>query len=346
EALNRNLSDISLVDQQSAFVSGSVTPTDGLPPRNNSERPVELSSSSSSSMSIPPISVIKEDKFKLENPERAKDGAAKAKKKDVERKRRRRDEKKEKRMKEDELIRVKIADLGNACWVDHHFTNDIQTRQYRSPEAILGAKYDRSADMWSVGCMAFELLTGDYLFDPQAGSRYTKDDDHVAQIVELLGHFPKSVALSGKYSSEIFNRKGELRHIHKLRYWRLADVLHEKYHFSREDADDVANFVLPMIEISPEKRATAADMLKNPWLAAHLNIDEDELPPHVHRGFGRQTSDYASGDDDDDDEDGEDDDDDDDGEDDDDDDDGDEEEDDDFEDDEEEQGDRRAAPGR
>ncbi|EEB87279.1 hypothetical protein MPER_15447, partial [Moniliophthora perniciosa FA553] len=30
-------------------------------------------------------------------------------------------------------ITVKIADLGNATWVDHHFTEDIQTQQYRCP---------------------------------------------------------------------------------------------------------------------------------------------------------------------------------------------------------------------
>jgi serine/threonine-protein kinase SRPK3 len=28
----------------------------------------------------------------------------------------------------------KIVDFGNACWVNKHFTDDIQTRQYRSPE--------------------------------------------------------------------------------------------------------------------------------------------------------------------------------------------------------------------
>ena len=28
-------------------------------------------------------------------------------------------------------LKVKIADLGNACWEDHHYTEDIQTRQYR-----------------------------------------------------------------------------------------------------------------------------------------------------------------------------------------------------------------------
>lgn len=49
------------------------------------------------------------------------------------------------------INKVKIADLGNACWIDQHFTNDIQTRQYRSPEVILEAKYDTSTDIWSLG---------------------------------------------------------------------------------------------------------------------------------------------------------------------------------------------------
>lgn len=52
-----------------------------------------------------------------------------------------------------DMISVKIADLGNACWVGHHFTNDIQTRQYRSPEVILGAKWGASTDVWSMAAM-------------------------------------------------------------------------------------------------------------------------------------------------------------------------------------------------
>ena len=96
-----------------------------------------------------------------------------------------------------------------ATWTEHHFTDDIQTRQYRCPEVILGARWGPSADIWSVACVVFELITGgDYLFDPASGSRYGKDDDHIAQIMELMGEIPKSVAFSGKYSSEFFNRKG------------------------------------------------------------------------------------------------------------------------------------------
>ena len=52
-----------------------------------------------------------------------------------------------------ERITVKIADLGNATWTDHHFTDDIQTRQYRCPEVILGAKWGTSADIWSAACL-------------------------------------------------------------------------------------------------------------------------------------------------------------------------------------------------
>ena len=170
------------------------------------------------------------------------------------------------------IISVKIADLGNACWVGHHFTNDIQTRQYRSPEVILGSKWGASTDVWSMACMVsdmhypkrthltvqvFELITGDYLFDPQSGTKYGKDDDHIAQIIELLGPFPKSLCLSGKWSQDIFNRKGELRNIHRLRHWALPDVLREKYHYSMEESMRISELLLPMLDLSPEKRANA-----------------------------------------------------------------------------------------
>ena len=67
--------------------------------------------------------------------------------------------KKEEIKKQPHIISVKIADLGNACWVNHHFTNDIQTRQYRSPEVILGAKWGASTDVWSMACMVCVLLS-------------------------------------------------------------------------------------------------------------------------------------------------------------------------------------------
>ncbi|XP_073813255.1 SR splicing factor protein kinase [Musca autumnalis] len=161
---------------------------------------------------------------------------------------------------------VKIADLGNACWVDKHFTEDIQTRQYRSLEVILGAGYDTSADIWSTACMAFELATGDYLFEPHSGDNYTRDEDHIAHIIELLGPIPPHIVFRGAYATHSFNRKGELRNITGLKPWGLVAVLHEKYEWSLEDAEAFADFLKPMLQFDPAKRATAAECLKHPWL--------------------------------------------------------------------------------
>jgi hypothetical protein len=36
--------------------------------------------------------------------------------------------------------RAVVVDLGNACWTHKHFSEDIQTRQYRAPEVIIGSK--------------------------------------------------------------------------------------------------------------------------------------------------------------------------------------------------------------
>ncbi|XP_039755473.1 SRSF protein kinase 2 [Pararge aegeria] len=163
-------------------------------------------------------------------------------------------------------VEVKIADLGNACWVHRHFTEDIQTRQYRSLEVLLSAGYGTSADIWSTACMAFELATGDYLFEPHSGDGYSRDEDHLAHIIELLGDIPKRIAASGKYSKIFFNKKGELRNITGLKPWGLVSVLTEKYEWSQNDAEEFADFLKPMLDFDPNRRATAYECLQHPWL--------------------------------------------------------------------------------
>ena len=82
---------------------------------------------------------------------------------------------------------IKLCDMGNACYIDNHYSDVIQTREYRGPEVILDGEYDESADLWSLACMVFELVTGDYLFDPRKGKTYKKNDDHLALMEELIG---------------------------------------------------------------------------------------------------------------------------------------------------------------
>ncbi len=59
---------------------------------------------------------------------------------------------------------------------------------------------------------------------------------------------------------------GELIHITKLKPWGMYEVLVEKYEWDPKDAQSFADFLKPMLEFDPTKRATAAESLRQPWL--------------------------------------------------------------------------------
>ncbi|AIO00576.1 serine/threonine-protein kinase, putative [Leishmania panamensis] len=173
---------------------------------------------------------------------------------------------------------VILADFGNSCWTYRQFTDEVQTRQYRCPEVILGESYSTSIDIWSCACMIFELITGQFLFDPKKGDDYSRDEDHLALMSELLGDLPESMRLGdGKYRSHYYNSKGVLRNIKDLQYWILEDVLHQRHKFTKKKAKEIADFLLPMLKYSPDTRATPAAMLRDH--DAFFDIQEDDYAP-------------------------------------------------------------------
>ncbi|CAE6431226.1 unnamed protein product [Rhizoctonia solani] len=169
-----------------------------------------------------------------------------------------------------ESIEVKIGDLGNASYCWKHFTENIQTRQYRCPEVILGADWDATADVWSMGCIFFELLTSDVLFDPsERPGVWSRDDDHICQMIELLGPMDPKFALSGDYSKEMFRSDGvTLRNVpaSKMSHWPLVDVLVQKYRYEREHAERLSEFLLPFLRLEPKLRISAQDAQHLEWL--------------------------------------------------------------------------------
>ncbi|KAF5386579.1 hypothetical protein D9615_002149 [Tricholomella constricta] len=137
--------------------------------------------------------------------------------------------------------------------------------------------------------LIFELITGgDYLFDPASGSRYSKDDEHIAQIMELMeryvhcavfealgfgvGFAVPSLAAShfsltqSAYKTDQTRPEralspspptGELRYVNKLRYWPLSSVLHDKYVFAAADAEALSAFLSPMLRLHPRPRTSS-----------------------------------------------------------------------------------------
>lgn len=82
---------------------------------------------------------------------------------------------------------------------------------------------------------------------------------------------PTNLALSGKNSRKFFNSKGNLRRINGLCYWPLKKVLTEKYLIKENEANELSKFLMPMLAWHHDRRATAEQMLKHPWLNMEAN---------------------------------------------------------------------------
>jgi len=57
-----------------------------------------------------------------------------------------------------------VIDFGSSCFTRDHLSSYVQSRSYRAPEVILGLPYDQKIDLWSLGAILAELLTGYVLF--------------------------------------------------------------------------------------------------------------------------------------------------------------------------------------
>ena len=88
--------------------------------------------------------------------------------------------------------------------------------------------------------MIFELITGDFLFEPRKGTNYKKNDDHIAQMIELLGPMPKNFALPGKNFENCFeldNGKYTYKNIKGLKPFPLKKLLTDKYRIKPNEAE-------------------------------------------------------------------------------------------------------------
>ena len=173
-------------------------------------------------------------------------------------------------------IEVKICDIGNACWFNYHFSTIIQTRQYRSPEVILGINYNETSDIWSLACIIYELITGDFLFNPESGPNFCKNDSHLAKFIEICGKMPRNFIERGENWRKYFDRNGKLKRMGEIPHINLKNILVQKHKLKENEAQALWDFLKPMLEYFPEKRISARELLRHPWLKMP-NVDNGKL---------------------------------------------------------------------
>lgn len=92
-------------------------------------------------------------------------------------------------LKQHQRTGIKVIDFGSSCFEHQRRHTYIQSRFYRSPETILGPNYGMPIDMWSLGCILAELVTGQPLLQGR------DEGDQLACMIELLDRPPKNLLL-------------------------------------------------------------------------------------------------------------------------------------------------------
>uniref|UniRef100_A0A671MZQ8 mitogen-activated protein kinase n=1 Tax=Sinocyclocheilus anshuiensis TaxID=1608454 RepID=A0A671MZQ8_9TELE len=162
-------------------------------------------------------------------------------------------------------ICAQILDFGLARLTDDEMTGYVATRWYRAPEIMLNwMHYNMTVDIWSVGCIMAELLTGRTLFPG------TDHINQLQQIMRLTGTPPASL-ISRMPSHEARNYISSLTYMPKRNF---AEVF--------IGANPMAVDLLEkMLVLDTDKRITASQALAHPYFSQyHDPDDEPEAEPY------------------------------------------------------------------
>jgi len=145
---------------------------------------------------------------------------------------------------------IKIADLGLAkqfyCATELGLTNLVYSLPYRSPEILLGGRYNSRSDVWATGCVLYELYSGDRLFQ-------SLNEDHALFLIfRKFGpaetHWPDVVNYP-KWSADL----------EKVREPEVDT-------FQAKIGDpSLATIIRSMLQLDPAQRSTIYDAIQNPY---------------------------------------------------------------------------------
>ena len=169
---------------------------------------------------------------------------------------------------------IKITDFGFYCHNEEMFNESFGTCYYMAPEIILKADCTNMVDIWALGCMLYELVTGCILFD---SDEYEDEDGsttsyHLELITNICGKFNSKHL---KYLNEkdtfkkYFDTKGNILKRHNMEEVdNIKDINKLHLLLKENNIDDIllADLLEKMLRLNPLKRASVKDILNHNWL--------------------------------------------------------------------------------
>jgi len=168
---------------------------------------------------------------------------------------------------------IRLIDFGSATFDHEHHSTIVSTRHYRAPEVILELGWSQPCDVWSVGCIIFELYTGFTLFQ-------THDNlEHLAMMERIIGNIPAKMSRrtkKGKYFDHGMLRWNEnstegqyvLDNCKPLKKYQLIDS---------DDHRQLFDLLCKMLQYETSSRINLKGALRHPFFAKYSHPDPSRL---------------------------------------------------------------------
>lgn len=162
---------------------------------------------------------------------------------------------------------ISLIDFGSATFEHEHHSGTVSTRHYRAPEVILEHEWHHACDLWSIGCIMFELLTGITMF--QTHSNF----EHLCMMQHILGPIPKNL-LEGSRKSKYFNSSSlvNLDWSSSEGQYILKNCKPLRCHqggYSTE-VDQIFNLMEGLLQYDPKDRLTSSQALRHPFFDQYI----------------------------------------------------------------------------
>jgi dual specificity tyrosine-phosphorylation-regulated kinase 2/3/4 len=150
---------------------------------------------------------------------------------------------------------LKLIDFSSACRSNEIVNDYVQSRYYRAPEIIFNADYSSKIDIWSLGCVVVELVTGKVMFPAQDESELFK------MIIDVIGLPNKRFVRLGRRKHKYVDKLGRFKIKTEPCSKKIEDIL-------AGSDDNLISFVKSCLAWNPEDRITANAALLHPWFIA------------------------------------------------------------------------------
>ena len=167
---------------------------------------------------------------------------------------------------------VKLGDFGLSRTIregsERPLTCEVVTPVYRAPELLLGdRKYGKAVDVWSLGCVLYEMMTGRILFKPT----------RVMKLAQLESIFK----VCGSPTVDSWPEMASLPDAAIVQHMRACPSMLEEIlerTLAPEFLGGHKDLLLAMLDVNPNKRITVDEALAHPFFAGIPELPTLAIP--------------------------------------------------------------------